>query len=473
MCPFGVHNRRLIRSLPPFPLIFRVKKGIMERLYKTSSWSDVSPGGRSIGPSRCYYPPVRATKTMITPRELTAVMRVGASLDLAETLKAACRAAVELFAVDRCAFLAWDTLPVGRVSAAQYPEFQNQGEEGHFSSAPIVQQVIQARRPALVERVNEGGALLGQLRDDLIKLQIGSALFVPALFGDEILGCLRLDLSGRTAQFNEDGIDLCQAFATQAAAAIQNARRFEELKKIKGYVGSHTALEWMKIVNQAWAHNMRGEVGTALGHAQLLERMIDAGNISGALAELQELKMTVKRIGDIPMVGPLSSEDKLDSVRVNDLVTTYVARLWKHSRYASVKLRYALQENLDSIAVIRASNAWLRQVLLVLIDNAVEAMSQRDTSDNELTVTTRLVRQEIEISVRDTGPGIPEDLRDMLFTRPVAKPVGSKGAGIGLMLARAIVETYGGHIGVTSSGAEGTEITIAFPSETPTKKIQP
>jgi len=71
----------------------------------------------------------------------------------------------------------------------------------------------------------------------------------------------------------------------------------------------------------------------------------------------------------------------------------------------------------------------------------------------------------IEISVRDTGPGIPEGVLERIFREPVDKPVGSRGAGIGLILAQTIVQTYGGDIRVEPPSGRGTNMVIVLPVE--------
>jgi signal transduction histidine kinase len=207
-------------------------------------------------------------------------------------------------------------------------------------------------------------------------------------------------------------------------------------------------------------------VGTALAHLTLLRGLLCNGETAQEVEkELNRLEDSVKGISEIPIVAPLSHEDAVDCVKINDLLESHLKRRWKHVRYAPVALQLDPQVNLDNVATLRASREWLRRALEILVDNSVQNMLIEDSPEKKLTVATRLVGETVEISVKDTGPGIPEDVLDRLFKKPIDKPMGSKGAGIGLILARTIVQTYDGDLFVKSTGDEVTTMVIVLPVE--------
>jgi two-component system sensor histidine kinase/response regulator len=290
-----------------------------------------------------------------------------------------------------------------------------------------------------------------------------SELAVPIKIGNKVIGVVNVEHADPGA-FDQDDRKALEALASQTAIAIENARRFEDLRKLKGYIGSKTAVDWIKMVSTAWGHSVRREVGTALGYVALLRGLLARGNsIQEAEKELDQLESVVKGIKEIPITAPLSYEDAVDSVQVNDLLKAYLERQWTHVRYRPVELCPDFQENLDSIATVRVSRQWLRRAVELVVDNSVQAMS--DSPEKRLSVTTRLAGETVEISVEDTGPGIPEGVLEKLFDEPIDKPIGSRGAGIGLILAQTIIQTYGGDICVESTGDEGTTMVIALPVE--------
>ena len=292
-----------------------------------------------------------------------------------------------------------------------------------------------------------------------------ASLGTPLLSRREAIGVLYArDTDPRS--FSERQITLFEGLASVAAVAIDRARQYEEMKEIKGYIGAHTAVDWLKMVSTAWGHNIRREVGTALGRTALLQNLLSIEGLTPDVREeLDQLKDVINRIKKIPITAPLSYEDAIDSVRINKVVKTYLDRQWTHDRYKSVDLHYDLQEDLDHKATVWASREWLRRGLELVVDNAVWAMHKAGCPKPQISVTTRLIDNLVEIFLADTGPGIPEQILAKLFKKPIPKPEGSRGSGIGLMLAQTIFQTYRGNIRVESTGDAGTTMVIVLPVE--------
>jgi signal transduction histidine kinase len=102
-------------------------------------------------------------------------------------------------------------------------------------------------------------------------------------------------------------------------------------------------------------------------------------------------------------------------------------------------------------------------VLLNLTRNAVEAMNAVEASTRRLVVRTcELNEDEAEISVQDTGPGVPEGLLEQLF-EPffTTKP---EGMGLGLSLSRSIIEAHGGTLRYDSGPEKGSIFRIRLPT---------
>jgi signal transduction histidine kinase len=313
-----------------------------------------------------------------------------------------------------------------------------------------------------------------QTDPDYLELYPGtrSELDAPLRIGDRVVGVLGLE-SDRLAAFDEIDALALQALADLAAVVIQTARLYSELQQtcerltqIKGFVGSKTAVDWIRMVSTAWGHSIKREVGTSLVCAELVRQAIRGGRYQEALQELSDLEQKVRDIKDIPITAPLSAEDAVSSVRINGLVKGYLRNLWRHAQYASIDLDLDLEPDLDSLATIRASEEWIRRGLEIVVDNAAQAMLEHKSTRRRLTARTRLNKAVVEILVRDTGPGIPERIKNKLFKEPIDKPRGSRGAGIGLLLASTIFETYQGTIDVFDSGPSGTQIAISLPIET-------
>lgn len=112
-------------------------------------------------------------------------------------------------------------------------------------------------------------------------------------------------------------------------------------------------------------------------------------------------------------------------------------------------------------ALLRGNETRFSQMLLNLILNAFQAM---EMNGGQLTVSTCAAEGQIRFCIRDTGPGIPLEIRDRMFEPFFTTKETGKGTGLGLAIVQQIVEDYGGTIDVTSSPIEGTCFTVCFPA---------
>jgi signal transduction histidine kinase len=108
--------------------------------------------------------------------------------------------------------------------------------------------------------------------------------------------------------------------------------------------------------------------------------------------------------------------------------------------------------------LIRGDRSRLKQVLINVVKNAIEAMD----GGGELCLESRVRGEKVEITVADTGPGIPpEDLERIFEAFYTTKP---HGTGLGLGISRSIVEEHpGGSFSVESEKGKGTRFTISLP----------
>jgi two-component system, OmpR family, phosphate regulon sensor histidine kinase PhoR len=137
------------------------------------------------------------------------------------------------------------------------------------------------------------------------------------------------------------------------------------------------------------------------------------------------------------------------------------------ARAKSIRLEVACSEDLT----LRASAALLEQALVNLVDNAIKY------SDASTTVRVDAGRQnqELRLSVRDEGPGIPPEHHARLFERfyTVDKARSRKlgGTGLGLAIVKHIAQLHGGRVGVESAPGKGSTFTINLPYPSPADSL--
>ncbi|MGB5985864.1 MAG: cache domain-containing protein [Desulfobacterales bacterium] len=151
------------------------------------------------------------------------------------------------------------------------------------------------------------------------------------------------------------------------------------------------------------------------------------------------------------------TDSRVGDVFLNKLLEEIVYLSSQRAKYGNIELITELEEGLPPIS---ASETEMQQVLLNLVNNAMDAM---DKTGGTLTLTSRLENDTIAVVVSDTGPGIAEAnlprLFDPFFT---TKPVG-KGTGLGLSICFGIIKKIGGDIEVRSAIGQGTDFEIKLP----------
>ena len=155
------------------------------------------------------------------------------------------------------------------------------------------------------------------------------------------------------------------------------------------------------------------------------------------------------------------TDPTIREVELNDVVDEVIGLTSQKTRYANVSIETELNPHLPAI---HASPSELQQVLLNLVNNAIDAIER---PGGTVTVATKIVGDKVVLEVRDTGKGIPEAnlgrIFDPFFT---TKPVG-QGTGLGLPICYGIVEKMGGRITVESEIEKGTTFTVFIPREAP------
>lgn len=144
------------------------------------------------------------------------------------------------------------------------------------------------------------------------------------------------------------------------------------------------------------------------------------------------------------------------SIRINDLIQSTLESLDREIKKRNVKSTLTLE---PASPLVHADENLLRHVLISLIANALDAMPK----GGELTVSGRIEKSagRVEISIKDTGNGIPRERMDKIF-KPfyTTKP---KGMGVGLSLAKRIIERHGGALRLESEEGVGTTVSLLLP----------
>jgi PAS domain S-box-containing protein len=143
---------------------------------------------------------------------------------------------------------------------------------------------------------------------------------------------------------------------------------------------------------------------------------------------------------------------------VNEVAYDILRLVGSDARRRGITLRAELR---PSLPVVLADRVCLQQVVLNLILNGMDAMDDPPAADRVLVVRTRRLDDGVEVAVSDSGHGIPSErlpkLFDAFFTTK------KDGLGLGLAIARSIVEAHGGRIWAEDHGGRGATFHLALP----------
>jgi len=149
-------------------------------------------------------------------------------------------------------------------------------------------------------------------------------------------------------------------------------------------------------------------------------------------------------------------EEKRTPLKINELLEGILLVMDKQMRESSVVVTTAFD---GDIPEIMASTNQIRQVMLNMIKNAKESMPSGGT----LNVRTMQSGGKVLIVIRDTGAGIPEEIRDKIFDAFFTTKQKVKGVGLGLSVCYGIIKDHGGEIRVESEVGKGTTFIISLP----------
>ena len=277
-----------------------------------------------------------------------------------------------------------------------------------------------------------------------------SLLAVPLITQGKIIGALEVLNKIGDRSFTDEDLELLTTVAAQAAVAIEKARLFAQSDLISEVV-----------------HELRTPMTSIIGYSQMLT--VEGIPESTKKQFMETIHREASRLGQ--MVNDFLDWARLESGRVRlasapvdvrRLVADTVLVIKPQAQKRGIEVGQAVPEgNL----IVTGDEARLKQVLVNLASNGVKY----NKDDGRLDFIVRKEGDQISISVRDTGVGIPEESLPKLFDRFYRVPGTEnvvRGTGLGLCISKSLVEAHNGEMEVDSTAGLGTTFTILLPTAT-------
>ena len=214
------------------------------------------------------------------------------------------------------------------------------------------------------------------------------------------------------------------------------------------------------------AHEINNPVAIMVEEAGWIQDLLDEGldrddnerEVQRALTQIRSQGTRCREITHKLLSFARKIDPTVERLCVNELIREMAKFCEQRAKYANVQIETSL---VDAVPEVEASPSEMQQVLLNLINNAIDAM---DPGGGQLDIMSRVEDDHVVVSISDTGCGIPkanlQRIFDPFFT---TKPVG-KGTGLGLSIIYGIINKMGGEISVSSVVDKGTVFTIRLPA---------
>ena len=281
---------------------------------------------------------------------------------------------------------------------------------------------------------------------------ITASIGVPLEVGGTTIGTMTLHATGR--HFNADDRALAEDIGARIAAALQNARMYGIAQ---GAIRSRD--DFLVLI----AHELRTPLtALQLRTDSLLQKSRRDGNAEDK-KQSEAIARDVRRFTDVVEHVLEASTIRAEGVKLAhetcDLVGVVkgcVAQMAERARRAGSTITV----DAESPVVGRVDRARVERVVVCLLDNAIKFGENKP-----IEVSVRRDGTEVELTVRDHGAGVPPDRLPSLF-EPFVRAVPKEhfpGLGMGLYIAKAIVEAHGGTIAAHSAVGKGTTFVVRVP----------
>jgi signal transduction histidine kinase len=307
--------------------------------------------------------------------------------------------------------------------------------------------IVRHNQPLILDDVQSDGRHYTGV-DNTTQFTTRTMLGVPLVTKERVIGALEAINKRGNATYTEQDVALLQALASQAAVAIENVRLFQQSDLIAEIMHElKTPLMAMSTAVQLLDRPDLPEVK----RGELLQMM---GRETARLCQMTQDFLSLARLesGRWRMVREPCNLAEI----IHDVVQMQVSA-------ASARHITISTTGLEQCPPLVGDSASIKQVLLNLVSNAVKY--NRDQGEVHIRVSqTR--QDELQIAVQDTGRGIAPENLARLFERFYRVPDSegfSEGAGLGLSIAKKMVEEHNGRIEVSSVVSQGTTFCCFFP----------
>ena len=329
-------------------------------------------------------------------------------------------------------------------------------EESEHTEAPISRTIINEviRNEVGVLSSNAMGDKRFAAGKSVHDFSIRSAICVPIKGRESILGVIHVDCSVSTHTYSTEQLRLLTAIGYQTGLAIENVRLYEATLQSErlAAVGETVAI---------LSHHIKNILQALQAGIDVVHSALSADNLTKANEAWPIVQRGLGRTNELilnMLAFSKARQPQREDLNVNAILRECLELTGSQADDKGV----AVVTDLDDVPPLAADAAGLQHAVLNLLSNALAAV---EPQAGIITVRSHYdsMNRIILIDVIDNGSGISDDLLGEIF-KPFFSAKGQEGTGLGLAVAKKIVEEHGGAITLASTPGEGTTFTIALPT---------
>lgn len=300
----------------------------------------------------------------------------------------------------------------------------------------------------------------------LRELGVRSFMVVPVVARGTTFGAIAFIAAESGRRYDADDLRIAEELAWRTALAVDNARLYREAQQ---------AVRARDHAVSVVSHDLGNPLSAIIINTRLLLKQLPAETIGGAARELleairtsaEQMRRLIQGLLEVRRIeaGRLVLDRRMHRVAP---ILEEVGRSFE-SLAAEKAIRFEVAPAGD-LPQICADRERLFQVFSNLVGNAIKFTP----AGGRVQVAAEACGEhEVRFSVADTGPGIPESQLPYVFDRFwQARPVGEFSVGLGLAIARGIVEAHGGRIWVETAEGQGSTFSFTIPTTPPREELR-
>lgn len=343
--------------------------------------------------------------------------------------------------------------------AVLYRERRARGPAGRqpiVTSRTILNHVLEKREAVVCANV------IGDTRFETGKsvqnMGMRSVICAPIIARDQILGVIHLDAPIASHTFSEDELRLITTIGYQTGLAIENARLVQAQVERERLAATGETIAYL-------SHAIKNILQGMRSGADVVERGLDRRDFAVTTQGWRILERNLNKCYNL-MLNMLAysktREPVLEPMQIAKVAGDVVELMQPAADEARVMLLTDFDENAPPIPL---DEDGMHQVLLNLVSNALDVVPR---GSGMVHVRTRYDadHKRVLVSVSDNGPGVPEGEREKVFN-PFFSTKGQGGTGLGLAVARKVVQEHNGTIELLCPKEGGAEFLIQLPVDGP------